>query len=109
MQDFTTFREQTSYHEEIDTLAEQYDINHRIARRVKEELVKRNINSSDTETISSIIRMFKLREEPKSKKQLRTEEKQGNLNYLLKQFKEDKKKKQNIDETFKSIFNVGVK
>ena len=37
MLDFTTFREQTSYHEEIDALAEQYDINHRIAKRVKEE------------------------------------------------------------------------
>ena len=37
MLDFTTFREQTSYHEEIDILAEQYDINHRIAKKVKEE------------------------------------------------------------------------
>ena len=46
MLDFTTFREQTSYYEEIDALAEQYDINHRIAKRVKEELVKRNINNS---------------------------------------------------------------
>ena len=108
MQDFTTFREQTSYHEEIDTLAEQYDINHRIAKKVKEELVKRNINNSDNETISSIIRMFKLREEPKSKKQLRAEEKQGNLDYLLTQFKEDKTNKQNINDKFKSIF-VGVK
>ena len=108
MLDFTTFREQTSYHEEIDILAEQYDINHRIAKRVKEELVKRNINNSDNETISSIIRMFKLKEEPKSKKQLRAEAKQGNLDYLLNQFKDDKKKKQNVNEKFKSIF-VGVK
>ena len=108
MLDFTTFREQTSYHEEIDIHAEQYDINHRIAKKVKEELVKRNINNSDNETISSIIRMFKLREEPKSKKQLRAEEKQGNLDYLLKQFKEDKTNKQNINDKFKSIF-VGVK
>ena len=52
--------------------------------------------------------MFKLREEPKSKKQLRAEEKQGNLDYLLKQFKEDKTNKQNINDKFKSIF-VGVK
>ena len=44
MLDFTTFREQTSYYEEIDALAEQYDINHRIAKRVKEELVKKLIN-----------------------------------------------------------------
>ncbi|SVB48378.1 uncharacterized protein METZ01_LOCUS201232 [marine metagenome] len=72
-------------------------------------MVEKNINKSDTETISSIIRMFKLKEEPKSKKQLRTEEKQGNLQYLLNEFKKDKMKKQNIDETFKSIFNVGVK
>ena len=108
MLDFTTFREQTSYHEEIDILAEQYDINHKIASKVKEELVKRNINISDTETISSIIRMFKLKEEPKSKKQLRAEAKQGNLDYLLNQFKDDKKKKQNVNEKFKSIF-VGVK
>ena len=84
------------------------DSNHRIAKKVKEELVKRNINNSDNETISSIIRMFKLREEPKSKKQLRAEEKQGNLDYLLKQFKEDKTNKQNINDKFKSIF-VGVK
>ena len=108
MLDFTTFREQTSYHEEIDALAEKYDINHKIASKVKEELVKRNINISDTETISSIIRMFKLKEEPKSKKQLRAEEKQGNLNYLLNQFKDDKIKKQDINDKFKSIF-VGVK
>jgi hypothetical protein len=51
--------------------------------------------------------MFKLREEPKSKKQLRTEEKQGNLEYLLDEFKKDKVKKQNVDIKFKSIFNVG--
>ena len=108
MLDFTTFREQTSYHEEIDALAKQYDINHKIAKSVKEELIKRNINSSDTETISSIIRMFKLKEEPKSKKQLRAEEKRGNLDYLLNQFKDDKIKKQDINDKFKSIF-VGVK
>ena len=75
---------------------------------MKEALIKININNSDVETISSIIRMFKLREEPKSKKQLRAEEKQGNLDYLLKQFKEDKTNKQNINDKFKSIF-VGVK
>ena len=108
MLDFTTFREQTSYHEEIDSLAKEYDINHKIAKSVKEELIKRNINSSDTETISSIIRMFKLKEEPKSKKQLRAEEKRGNLDYLLNQFKDDKIKKQDINDKFKSIF-VGVK
>ena len=44
MLDFTTFREQTSYHEEIDSLAKEYDINHKIAKSVKEELIKRNIN-----------------------------------------------------------------
>ena len=109
MLDFTAFREQTVYHEEIDALAEQYNINYGIAKSVREELIKRNINKSDDVTISSIVRMFKLREEPKSKKQLRTEEKQGNLEYLLNEFKKDKMKKQNIDENFKSIFNVGVK
>jgi hypothetical protein len=108
MLDFTTFREQVTHQEDIDDLVEKYNITHKIAKSVKEELSKRNIDN-DAETVSSIIRMLKLKEEPKSKKQLRAEEKQGNLNYLLKQFKEDKKKKQNIDETFKSIFNVGVK
>jgi hypothetical protein len=107
MLDFTAFREQTFYHEEINALAEQYNISCGIAKSVREELIKRNINKSDNVTISSIVRMFKLREEPKSKKQLRTEEKQGNLEYLLNQFKEDKKKKQSIDENFKSIFNAG--
>ncbi len=109
MLDFTTFREQATHQEDIDDLVEKHNINYGIAKSVREELIKRNINKSDNETISSIVRMFKLREEPKSKKQLRTEEKQGNLEYLLNQFKEDKKKKQNIDENFKSIFNVGVK
>jgi len=105
MLDFTAFREE----KETAIFAEKYDISYKIAKNVIDELIERNINKSDTETISSIVRMFKLREEPKSKKQLRTEEKQGNLEYLLNQFKEDKKKKQSIDENFKSIFNVGVK
>ena len=105
MLDFTAFREQ----EEIVTLAEKYDISYGIAKNVIDVLVEKNINKSDTKTISSIVRMFKLKEEPKSKKQLRTEEKQGNLEYLLNEFKKDKMKKQNIDENFKSIFNVGVK
>jgi hypothetical protein len=108
MLDFTTFREQVTHQEDIDDLVEKYNITHKIAKSVKEELVKRNINNSDNETISSIIRMFKLKEEPKSKKQLRAEAKQGNLDYLLKQFKEDKTNKQNINDKFKSIF-VGVK
>ena len=109
MLDFTTFREQVTHQEDIDDLVEKYNINYGIAKSVREELIKRNINKSDNETISSIVRMFKLREEPKSKKQLRTEEKQGNLEYLLNEFKKDKMKKQNIDENFKSIFYVGVK
>jgi hypothetical protein len=101
MLDFTAFREQ----EETAILAEKYDISYKIAKNVIEELIERNINKSDIETISSIVRMFNLREEPKSKKQLRTEEKQGNLQYLLNEFKKDKVKKQNIDEKFKLIFN----
>ena len=104
MLDFTAFREQ----KETANLAEKYDISHSIAKNVIDVLVEKNINISDNETISSIVRMFKLREEPKSKNQLRAEEKQGNLDYLLKQFKEDKTKKQNINDKFKSIF-VGVK
>ena len=75
MLDFTAFREQ----EEIVTLAEKYDISYGIAKNVIDVLVEKNINKSDTKTISSIVRMFKLKEEPKSKKQLRTEEKQGNI------------------------------
>jgi len=105
MLDFTAFREQ----EEIAIFAEKHDISYNIAKNVIDVLVEKNINKSDAETISSIIRMFKLREEPKSKKQLRTEEKQGNLEYLLTEFKKDKMKKQNIDENFKSMFNVGAK
>ena len=105
MLDFTAFREE----KETAIFAEKHDISYKIAKNVIDELIERNINKSDTETISSIVRMFKLREEPKSKKQLRTEEKQGNLEYLLNEFKKDKMKKQNIDENFKSIFNVGAK
>ena len=90
---------------ETATLAEKYDISYSIAKNVIDVLVEKNINKSDTETISSIVRMFKLREEPKSKKQLRIEEKQGNLQHLLNEFKKDKVKKQNVDIKFKSIFS----
>ena len=105
MLDFTAFRKE----KETAIFAEKHDISYSIAKNVIDVLVEKNINKSDTETISSIVRMFKLREEPKSKKQLRTEEKQGNLEYLLDEFKKDKMKKQSIDENFKSIFNVGAK
>ena len=104
MLDFTAFRKE----KETAIFAEKHDISYSIAKNVIDVLVEKNINISDNETISSIVRMFKLREEPKSKNQLRAEEKQGNLDYLLKQFKEDKTKKQNINDKFKSIF-VGVK
>jgi hypothetical protein len=36
---------------------------------------------------------------------LRIEEKQGNLQHLLNEFKKDKVKKQNVDIKFKSIFS----
>ena len=101
MLDFTAFRQQ----KETTILAEKYDISYSIAKNVIDVLVEKNINKSDTETISSIVRMFKLREEPQSKKQLRIEEKQGNLQHLLNEFKKDKVKKQNVDIKFKSIFS----
>ena len=105
MLDFTAFREQ----EEIATFAEKHDIDYNVAKNVINVLVEKNINKSDAETVSSIVRMFKLREEPKSKKQLRIEDKQGNVQHLLNEFKKDKMKKQNVDENFKSIFKVGAK
>lgn len=101
MLDFTAFREQ----KETATLAEKYNISYSIAKNVIDVLVEKNINKSDTETISSIVRLFNLREESKSKKQLRIEEKQGNLQHLLDEFKKDKVKKQNIDVKFNSIFS----
>ena len=104
MQDFTAFREQITYHENIQDLAERYDIEFKIAKYVYDELKEKNINSDDTDMVSPIIRVIKLREEPKSKKQLRSEEKQQNIEFLRTKFKNEKLRKESIDKKFKSMF-----
>ena len=104
MQDFTTFREQITYHEDIQDLAERYEIEFKIAKCVYDELKEKNIDSDDVDMVSPIIRVIKLREEPKSKKQIRSEEKQQNIEFLRTKFKNEKLRKESIDKKFKSMF-----
>ena len=106
MLNFTIFREQITFHEDVEKLVEKYNIDYKMASYIKNECLKNNINENDQD---AVIRLIKLKEEPKSKKQIRTEEKQKAIEFLQSSFKNDKLKRESIDKKFKLMFKRNEK
>lgn len=113
MKNFSEFRVEKSYEEAIKGISDRYGIDEKKARFVVDELMKKNINTDQINEqqpiVDSIIRLMRLHDEPKGYKALRKEEHEKNKEFLLKFIEEKKKKSEEIDRRFKSIFENFVK